>query len=127
MVFVLAFGGQLGVTFLAYLALLLFVPPASSSPLTAWVLVAVSGLMLPTALLLSALFVRAGGKEGAMAATIALGVLLAAPAWFALFAWLVGSSARFLLLLLGLLALYYALGLLLAGRYAGVAVAPPEP
>ena len=62
------------------------------------------------------------GKGGALSAVIALGVILSTPAWFALFAWLIGSEARYLFILLALLGLYYLLGFLFAGSYTQMAL-----
>lgn len=119
LLFLLAFGGQFGVVVLAWLGLALFAAPTpAESPLTAQVLLGVALLELPLALAVSAFVARPGGKEGAMAAAIALGVLLASPAWFALFVWLSGGAALYLAAFIGVLALYYLLGWLLAARYS---------
>lgn len=120
--FVLAFAGQTGLALVAWgVLLMVFTPEPSASTLTAQVLVAMAGLELPLALVLGALSARSGAQAGALSATLLQGILLAAPVWFAFFAWLIGSPALFLALLLGVTALYYALGLLLVGRYAAQA------
>ena len=62
------------------------------------------------------------GKGGALAAVIAQGVILSTPAWFALFAWLVGAELRTLVVLLAMLGLYYLLGFLFAGSYTQMAL-----
>ena len=62
------------------------------------------------------------GKGGALSAVIAQGVILSTPAWFALFAWLIGSEPRTLFILLALLGLYYLLGFLFAGSYTQMAL-----
>lgn len=120
--FALAFVGQAGLAVVSWGVLLVtFDPKPSASPLMAQVLVGMAGLELPLALALAALSARSGKQAGAMSATLLQGILLAAPLWLALFAWLVGSPARYLMLLLGLAALYYALGLLFVGRHAAQA------
>ncbi len=62
------------------------------------------------------------GKGGALSAVIAQGVILSTPAWFALFAWLVGTELRTLLILLAVLGFYYLLGFLFAGSYTQMAL-----
>ncbi|ADI15523.1 hypothetical protein [Truepera radiovictrix] len=121
LLFALAFGGQFGVVALAWLVLALLVTPTPSErALTAQVLLGVTLLELPLALGAAAFVARSGGKEGAMAASIALGVVLAAPAWFALFVWLSGGARLYLAAFLGALALYYLLGWMLAARYSAL-------
>jgi hypothetical protein len=121
LLFALAFGGQFGVVALAWGVLaLLATPTPASSPLTARVLLGVALLELPLALGAATFVARPGGKEGAMAASIALGVVLASPAWFALFVWLAGGARLYLAAFTGLLALYYLLGWLLAARYSAL-------
>ena len=120
--FVLAFAGQAGVVLIAWGVLVaVFKPEPAASPLMAQVLVGMAGLELPLALALAALSARSGKQAGALSATLLQGILLAAPLWLALFAWLVGSPTRYLMLLLALAALYYALGLLFVGRHAAQA------
>lgn len=112
-----AFMFQLLFVVLAGGVLLLFLTPqATTSTLMSQMLVALALAQLPLALGIAYGLSRSDTKGGAMAASIALGVLLATPAWLALFAWLIGSAPRYLLVLLGLLVLYYVLGLALAGR-----------
>ncbi len=120
--FVLAFAGQTGLALVAWGVLrVVFTPEPSASPLTAQVLVAMAGLELPLALVLGTLSARSGKQAGALSAALLQGFLLAVPVWFAFFCWLIGSPARYTLALLGMAALYYALGLPLAGRYAAQA------
>lgn len=119
LLFALAFFGQFGVVALAWPLLALFATPApASSPLTAQVLLGVALLELPLGLLVAEMVARPGGKEGAMAGAIALGVVLATPAWFALFVWLSGGARLYLAAFWGVLALYYLLGWVLAVRYS---------
>jgi hypothetical protein len=103
--FALLFGGVLP---------LVITPQAAAPALMSQMLIALALLQLPVAVALAYGFGRGGGKGALIAASIALGVLLATPAWLALFAWLIGSAPRYLVSLLGLLSLYYALGLTLA-------------
>lgn len=117
--FALAFLGQFGVVALAGVGLALVATPVSAgNPLVAQMLLAVALLELPVAFWVAEMVARPGGKEGAMAGAIALGVVLATPVWLALFAWLSGSAALYLLLFAGLILLFYTFGVLLAPRYA---------
>ena len=117
--FVLAFGGQAALAALSWGVLALIISPEPGPSLTAQVLVVMGALLLPLTLLLSYLGNRAHEAQiGALAAALLEGILLAAPLWFALFVWLIGSPLRYTALLLGLGALYYALGLLLVTRHA---------
>jgi hypothetical protein len=120
--FVLAFAAQVALALVAWgvLALVVSTQPAAS-PLLARALLGMAGLELPLALGLAALSARSGRQAGALSATLLQGILLASPVWFALFAWLTGSEARYVVGLLGIAALYYGLGLLFAGRYAAQA------
>jgi uncharacterized membrane protein YqaE (UPF0057 family) len=104
--FALLFGGVL---------LLVTTPQAAASALMSQMLIVLALLQPPVAVALAYGLGRSGGKGALIAASIALGVLLATPAWLALFAWLIGSAPRYLVILLGLLIVYYALGLTLAG------------
>ncbi len=133
-VFALAFWGQLGVVVLLWLGLLLFVERLESPlPFTSQALIGLASLQLFVALFLgrfAASNTRAEsdhtnvqeGKGGALAAVIAQGVILSTPAWFALFAWLVGAELRTLVVLLAMLGLYYLLGFLFAGSYTQMAL-----
>ena len=133
-IFALAFWGQLGVVLLLWLGLLVFVERLESPlPFTSQALIGLASLQLFVALFLgrfAAKNTRAEhnytnvqeGKGGALAAVIAQGVILSTPAWFALFAWLVGSEIRTLVILLAMLGLYYLLGFLFAGSYTQMAL-----
>jgi hypothetical protein len=115
--FALLFGGVL---------LLVTTPHAAAPALMSQMLIALALLQLPVAIAMAYGLGRSGGKGALIAASIALGVLLATPAWLALFAWLIGSVPRYPVSLLGLLILYYALGLAIAGLLARLA-RPEEP
>ncbi len=120
--FALAFAGQASLALLAWgILFFVFNPEAPNSLLTVQVLVGMTVLIFPVALLLSHHGSRSGERTGALSAALLEAILLASPLWFALFAWTIGSPASYLALLLGLSALYYGLGLLLVGRYAGQA------
>ena len=125
-VFALAFLGQLGVVASLWLGLLIFTEPRERSvPFTGEALVGLSILQFFLALFvgrLSANVKAKGGKEAALSAVIAQGVIFSTPAWFTLFAWLVGEEPHYFLLLFALLGLYYFLGLLFAGRYTNTAL-----
>lgn len=119
--FMLAFAGQTGLALVAWVVLLAVLTPEPTGPLTAQVLVGMAGVGLPLAPFLGTVSARSGKQAGALQAALLQGILLASPVWFALFAWLIGSPARYTLTLLGLAALYYALGFVLVGRYAAQA------
>ncbi|MDZ7704772.1 MAG: hypothetical protein U5L04_09855 [Trueperaceae bacterium] len=120
LVFVFGFVVQLGVAGLVgFMMRLLAGAPSGDATLMAQVLLGLSLLQgVPVALLASPT-AHDGGKQAALSATIATAVLFAAPGWFVAFAWLVGVPALYLLALVAVLMVYYALGLLLVGRYAG--------
>lgn len=105
--------------------LLIATPQTTNSALMSQMLIALALLQLPIALAMSYGLGRSGSKSALIAASIALGVLLATPAWLALFAWLIGSAAHYLVILLGLLIAYYALGLVTARLL--VRLTPPKP
>jgi len=113
-------------------ALLLIITPqtaasaglAIATAMMSQILIALALLQLPVALAIAYGLGRSGGKGALIAASIALGVLLATPAWLALFACLIGSAPRYLVILLSLLILYYVLGLVIAKLLARLA--PPQ-
>ncbi len=134
-VFALAFWGQLSVVVVLWLALLLFVEPLERPlPFTSEALIGLTVLQLFVALFIGRLVAHTNinarnvpenvqeGKGGALSAVIAQGVILSTPAWFALFAWLVGTELRTLLILLAVLGFYYLLGFLFAGSYTQMAL-----
>lgn len=124
--FVLAFVAQAGLALLAWGVLgLALTPTPAPSVLVPQALLALTGLELPAAILLAALVARSGEQPGALSAALLQGTLLAMPVWFACFGWLIGAPGLYTALLLGLSALYYALGLLLVGRYAQQATLKP--
>ena len=122
LLFVAAFWGQSLLAALAWVIFAtFFTPEPAVTTLTAQVLVGLGALELPTAYLLGLWTARGGTQAGALSAALLEGILLAAPVWFALFTWLIGSPTRYPALLLGLAALFYGLGLLAVGRYAAQA------
>jgi hypothetical protein len=98
----------------------------SSGNLLAQIFFVVSLVQLPLALLLSFRVSRAGGKQAALSASIMSGVLLSTPAWFAAMTFLVSRGFFYFALLVTILMLYHALGVLLCGRWAKVALLPPR-
>ena len=122
LLFMGAFGMQLLFSLLVGLVAALFINIQPGSPLVAPVMLMFAFLSLPLALLVASFASRSGGKAGALAAAIALGVLLSTPTWFMLFTLLTGGALRYLLLFLGTLAVYYGFGFLLVGRFARMAV-----
>ena len=124
--FVLAFWGQSLLAALAWGVLWVFLDPEPAvANLTAQVLVGLGALELPVTYLLGSLSARGGAQGGALTAALLEGILLAAPVWFAVFTWLIGSPALYPALLLGAAALFYGLGLLAVGRYAAQATQVP--
>ena len=134
-VFALAFWGQLGVVALLWLGSLVFVERLEHPlPFMGEALIGLAALQLFIALFVGRIMAYTSinaknvpenvreGKGGALSAVIAQGVILSTPAWFALFAWLVGSEPRTLFILLVLLGLYYLLGFLFAGSYTQMAL-----
>lgn len=102
------------------------------SALLGWVLVALSCLELPLGLLLAGLSGRGGDRRRALSATLLGAVILSTPAWFAALALATGQAGEPVIVLWGLLALYYAVGVAGAGRLAaqaskGPPATPPTP
>jgi hypothetical protein len=65
---------------------------------------------------------KAGGKQAALSASIMSGVLLSTPAWFLALTFLVSSTFLYIGILFFILMLYYAVGFMLCGRWAKVAL-----
>ena len=93
LLFVGAFGMQLLFSLLVgtIAALAVGIQPGGSS-LAASVMLIFALLSSPLALLVASFASRGGGKAGAIAAAIALGVLLSTPAWFMLLTLLTGGA-----------------------------------
>jgi hypothetical protein len=125
-VFMLTFMAQLAVAALLAGVMVAALGRQTGGTLLAQILVVMSLVQLPLALLLGMGVSKAGGKHAALSASIMSGVLLATPAWFAALTFLVSSPFLYLGFLLGILMLYYALGLLLCGRWAKVALQSKE-
>jgi hypothetical protein len=126
MVYVLTFTAQLAVAATLAGIMAATLGRQSSGNLLAQILVVLSLVQLPLALLLSFGVSRAGGKQAALSASIMSGVVLSTPAWFAALTFLVSSTVFYFALLVAILMLYYALGVLLCGRWAKVALLPPR-
>lgn len=123
LVFGLSFWMQIGFVMLVGGVMWFFVEGSGGDSVLGLVLLVLGGLELPLALALANAVARAGGKGGALSGATFLGVVLATPAWFALLAGFAGGL-NYTLLLVALLALYYALGFVLAGRFARLALLP---
>jgi hypothetical protein len=125
LLFVAMFLGQTLVALLLFAVLAAVAGVQSGGlPLLGWVLVGLGLLQLPFAFTVSMLAVRAGGKRAALYGTLLSAVLLATPAWYAAFALLIGQATA-AMILLALLSIAYALGFVLTGRFARLAVTPP--
>lgn len=95
------------------------------SPLLGWVLVALACLELPLGLLLGGLAGRGRDRRRALSAALLGAVVLSTPAWFAALALATGQGGTPVIVLWGLLALYYAVGVTAVGRLAGRAAQGP--
>ena len=106
--FVLAFWVQSLVALIAWVTLLVFLDPEpATSNLTAQVLVGLVASLPPITYLLGTLSARGGAQSGALTAVLLEGILFAAPVWFAVFTWLIGSPTLYPALLLGAAGLFY--------------------
>jgi hypothetical protein len=127
MVYAMVFVAQFGIAALLTGIMAATLGRQSSGTLLPQILVVLSLVQLPLALLLSFGVSQAGGKQAALSATIMSAVLFSTPAWFAALTFLVSSTFFYLAMLLVILMLYYALGVVLCGRWAKVALLPsPE-
>jgi hypothetical protein len=126
MVYALTFMAQLAVAAILAGIMAATLGRQSSGNLLAQIFVMLSLVGLPLALLLSFGVSRAGGKQAALSASIMSGVLFSTPAWFAAMTFLVSSTFFYLAVLLAILMFYYALGVILCGRWAKVALLPPR-
>lgn len=125
-VYAVMFLGQmviaLGLAVLVRLVTHLHTRPSS---LLGWVLVALSCLELPLGLLLAGLAGRGEDRRRALSAALLGAVILSTPAWFAALALATGQGGMPVLVLWGLLALYYAIGAGGVGRLAARAANGP--
>ncbi len=123
LIFVTIFFGQFVFAGLVGLVILLLASrQTGSSPIVAQILVFLSLFELPLALFVAYFATRTGGKGGAIAGVIALGVILSTPAWFAVFTYLTGGATNYLTILALMLMFYYALGFVISGGYARMAL-----
>ncbi len=125
MVYLLTFMVQLAIAAMLTSIMAATLGRQASGNLLAQIFVVLSLVQLPLALLLSFGVSRTGGKQAALSASIMSGVLLSTPAWFAALTFLVSRGFFYFALLIAILMLYYALGVLLCGRWAKVALLPP--
>ncbi len=85
-------------------------------------LILMSVLQLPLATFLGFYFGKKGGKKAALSATIVTAMLFANPAWFAGFGFLSSKSYFYLLIQILILAIYYAIGILIADQFAKISL-----
>ncbi len=121
-IYVLSFMVQIAIAALVAGVMVAIAGRQASGTLLAQILVVMSLAQLPLALLLSIRVSKAGGKQAALSASIMAGVLLSTPAWFLAMTFLVSSTFLYLGILFAILMLYYAVGLMLCGRWAKVAL-----
>jgi hypothetical protein len=127
MIYGLAFMAQIAVAAVLAGTIVAIAGRQSSGTLLAQILVVMSVVQLPLALLLSFGVSKAGGKRAALSASIMAGVLLSTPAWFLAMTFLVSSTFLYMAVLFLILTLYYLVGFLLCGNWAKVALKPaPE-
>jgi lysylphosphatidylglycerol synthetase-like protein (DUF2156 family) len=122
MIYVLTFMAQIAVAAVLAGVMAVIAGRQSSGTLLAQILVVMSLVQLPLALLLSIGVSKAGGKQAALSASIMAGVLLSIPAWFIALTFLVSSTFLYMAILFAILMLYYAVGFMLCGRWAKVAL-----
>ncbi|MCA9838861.1 MAG: hypothetical protein KC422_18235 [Trueperaceae bacterium] len=125
--FALMFLAQVLVAILLAVLLRLLSKPQHGSVLVSQILVLFTLLQLPLGVSLPLFASRHGGKGAALSATLLMSVLLSTSAWFAAFAFLIGSQNSYLMIMLLLLIIYYNTGFFLCGHFANVALKePPE-
>jgi hypothetical protein len=122
MIYVLTFMVQIAVAAVLAGVMVAVVGRQSPGTLLAQILIVMSLAQLPLALLLSIGVSKAGGKQAALSASIMAGVLLSTPAWFIALTFLVSSPFIYIATLFVILMFYYAIGLMLCGRWAKVAL-----
>lgn len=124
--FAAMFLGQMLVALvLAVLVRLVTDVQARPSPLLGWVLVALAALELPVGLMLVTVAARGNDRRRALSAALVGAVVLSTPAWFAALALATAQGGPPVLVLWGILAAYYAAGVVGIGRLAGRAVRSP--
>lgn len=125
-VYAAMFLGQMGVALgLGVVVRLVSQLHSRPSALLGWVLVALSCLELPVGLLLAGLAGRGSDRRRALSAALLGAVVLSTPAWFAALALATGQAGTPVIVLWGLLALYYAVGAGGVGRLAARAAQGP--
>ncbi len=117
LVFVFSFGLQLLIALSLSIILFMLVPGRNQNPLLAQIMLVLSFLQLPFALLISHLVTKARTRQAYLSASIMSGVLLSTPAWFASMAFLSTPELVYVLIFLVILIAYYVLGLVLCGRW----------
>jgi hypothetical protein len=123
---VLLFMGQLVIAMATGLVLRLLAPGAGSpDSLLAWMLVILSLPHLPLALAVSVRGIQGGNRGSALSATLLTAVLLSTPAWFLSLAIITGQQGLPVLLLMVILVSQYAIGMIMTGRFARLALVAP--
>jgi hypothetical protein len=126
LVFLGLFGAQVVIALAIGFALASLVPTRSAAnDVFAVVLLVMAALHLPLAWVLAHAAKRSGGKQAALSSTVLSGVLSSVPAWFATLMLISGQRPIYLLLIMVLLSVAYALGFVSAGQAAVVATRPP--
>lgn len=119
--------GQLVIAMATGLVLRLLAPGAGSpDSLLAWMLVILSLPHLPLALALSVRGIQGGNRGSALSATLLTAVLLSTPAWFLSLAIITGQQGLPVLLLMMILVSQYAIGMVMTGRFARLALVAPK-
>lgn len=95
-------------------------PKESSYLITTLILMSI--FQLPLAMIMGLFFGKSGGKQAALSTTIVTAMLFSNPAWFAGFGFLSSKSYFYLLIQILILAIYYAIGILLCGQFSKIAL-----
>lgn len=118
-IYLLAFGTHSMVALIFCGILRLYAPnPSPISPIMAGLLLILSVFQLPMALLVGYAGSYRQTRQGIIALTILLAVLLGNSVWIASFAWLVGAGLQWLLGFLAIVMVYYALGFFFITAFA---------
>lgn len=126
LVFLGLFVAQVAIALAVGSALASLVPArAAANDVLAVVLLVMAVLHVPLAWALAYAAKRPGGKQAALSSTVLSGVLSSVPAWFATLMLITGQRPIYLLLIMVLLSVAYAVGFVSAGRAAVVAARPP--
>lgn len=118
-IYLLAFGSHSMVALIFCGVLRFYAPhPTPITSIMAGLLLIISVLQLPMALLVGYAGSYRQTRQGIIALTILLALLLGNSVWIAGFAWLVGAGLTWLLGFMAIVMVYYALGFLFIGAFA---------